>query len=168
MPVVIVVCGVSGAGKSTVGTLLAARLGRDFYDADDFHPPANVEKMRRGEPLTDDDRAPWLDALRGLIERCVRERQPAVLACSALKAAHRDRLGIDQRRVHSVFLRGSQDLIAERLARREHAFMPPSLLRSQFEALEPPMGGIHVDVDAAPEAIVERIVATLDGQSTRA
>jgi gluconokinase len=141
--------------------LLAARLDRDFYDADHYHPPANVEKMRRGEPLSDADREPWLDALRALIDCCAREDRPAVLACSALKAAHRDRLGVDQSRAVSVFLRGAEDLIAARLAGREHAFMPPSLLRSQFEALEPPAGGIQVEVDAPPEAIVEQIVAAL-------
>jgi carbohydrate kinase (thermoresistant glucokinase family) len=160
-PPVLVICGVSGAGKSTVGRLLAERLGREFHDADDFHPPANVAKMRRGEPLSDVDRGPWLDELRGLIERCAREGRPAVVACSALKAAYRDRLGIDQRRVVSVFLRGARDLIAERLAGRRHDFMPASLLDSQFEALEPPAGGIHVEVDAPPDAIVERIVAAL-------
>jgi len=160
-PVVLVVCGVSGAGKTTVGSLLAKRLERDFFDADDFHPPGNVEKMRRGEPLDDADRAPWLDALRDLIECCVRQGRPAVLACSALKAAYRDRLGIDQRRVVSVFLHGPEALIATRIAGRDHGFMPASLLRSQFEALEAPAGGIHVDVDAAPDAVVARIVAAI-------
>lgn len=160
-PVVLVVCGVSGAGKSTVGRLLAQRLHRDFQDGDDFHPRANVDKMRRGEPLTDADRRPWLDALRRLIENRVQGNRPTVLACSALKAAHRHQLGIDQRRVVSVFLEGSRDLIAARIAERRHAFMPAALLDSQFEALEPPAGGIRVEVDVAPDQVVERIVAAL-------
>jgi len=157
--VALVVCGVSGAGKSTVGSLLAQRLGWAFFDADDFHPRSNVEKMRRGEPLTDTDRGPWLDALRALIERAEDDGQPLVLACSALKAAYRDRLGIDQRRVVSVFLDGSKRLIAARLAGRAHTFMPASLLDSQFEALEPPAGGIRVTIDAPVEVIVDRILA---------
>ncbi|MEZ5559743.1 MAG: gluconokinase [Pseudomonadales bacterium] len=160
-PLVLVVCGVSGAGKTTIGRLLARRLGRAFLDADDFHPAANVEKMARGEPLTDDDRGPWLDTLRALIDRHVEAQQPAVLACSALKAAHRERLGIDQRRVVSVFLDGSQALIARRVAHREHAFMPASLLESQFEALEPPLGGIRVDIDSPAEDVVSRILQAL-------
>jgi gluconokinase len=160
---VVVVCGVSGAGKSTVGRLLAERLGCDFYDADDFHPPANVAKMRRGEPLTDVDRAPWLDALGELVDRGVREGQGLVLACSALKAAYRGRLGIDQERVVSVFLDGSKDLIAERIAARSHEFMPASLLDSQFDALEPPLAGIRVGIEAVPDVIVDRIVGALGG-----
>lgn len=160
-PVALIVCGVSGAGKSTVGRLLAQRLGRDFHDADDFHPPANVEKMRRGEPLTDADRSPWLDALRELIERTAREGRRCVIACSALKTAHRDRLGVDQRRVLSVFLDGPRDLIATRIAAREHPFMSPTLLDSQFDALEPPSDGIRVAIEASPDAVVAQIVVAL-------
>lgn len=160
-PVALIVCGVSGAGKSTVGRLLARRLGWEFHDADDFHPPANVDKMRRGEPLTDADRGPWLESLGELTRRCVSENRPAVIACSALKAAHRDRLGIDQQRILSVFLDGSRDLIATRIASRAHAFMSTSLLDSQFDALEPPVNGIRVGIDAAPQAVVADIVAAL-------
>ncbi|MEQ8861163.1 MAG: gluconokinase [Pseudomonadales bacterium] len=160
-PVVLIVCGVSGAGKSTVGRLLAQRLGWSFHDADDLHPPDNVEKMRRGEPLSDADRRPWLDALRSLIDRCVEQGQLSVLACSALKAAHRDRLGVDQRRVMTAFLDGPKDLIATRIAQREHGFMPASLLDSQFEALEPPAGGIRVDVGVPADRVVARIAAAL-------
>lgn len=160
----LVVCGVSGAGKTTVGRLLAARLDWDFVDADDYHPPANVEKMRRGEPLTDEDRGPWLAALRALIEHGAAEDRRLVLACSALKAAYRDRLGIDQERVVSVFLDGSQALIAARIAERAHGFMPASLLESQFDSLESPSRGIRVSIDAEPGTVVERILAALERQ----
>lgn len=160
-PLVLVVCGVSGAGKTTVGRLLARRLGRAFHDADDFHPPGNVARMRRGEPLTDEDRGPWLDALRRLIDHCLEANRMAVLACSALKAEHRRRLGIDQRRVVTVFLDGSRSLIAARVAARNHNFMPASLLDSQFDALEPPGDGIRVPIDAPPDRVVERIVDAL-------
>jgi carbohydrate kinase (thermoresistant glucokinase family) len=160
-PLVIVVCGVSGAGKSTVGRLLAGRLGWDFRDADDFHPAANVAKMSRGEPLSDADRAPWLDVLQDLIARALHEDRPLVLACSALKGAYRERLGIDQDRVLSVFLEGGRELIAARVGGRRHDFMPASLLDSQFAALEPPAGGIRVGIDAEPDVIVDRIVAEL-------
>lgn len=158
--VVLVVCGVSGAGKSTVGRKLARRLDWQFQDADDFHPLVNVEKMRRGQPLGDEDRDPWLVALGSLIEQHLRQCAPLVLACSALKAAHRDRLGIDQHRVVSVFLDGPRELIAERMTRREH-FMPPSLLDSQLETLEPPRAGIRVTVDATPDAVVRQILSAL-------
>lgn len=150
---ILVVCGVSGAGKSTVGKLLARRAGWPFYDADDFHPPANVEKMRRGEPLDDEDRRPWLERLAALIA----QQERAIVACSALKQAHRDLLGIDQQSVISVFLEGSPESIAERLSRRRHDFMPSSLLESQFEALEVPLEGACVSIDQTPAAICEEI-----------
>ncbi len=159
--VVLVVCGVSGAGKTTIGRLLAERLGWDFRDADDFHPPANVRKMRQGTPLSDEDRTPWLQALHALVEQNVAAGRPLVLACSALKVDHRRLLGIDQHRVVSVFLDGSKALISARLTSREHAFMPSSLLDSQFETLEPPDAGIHVAIDAAPEVVVRRIETAL-------
>jgi gluconokinase len=160
--IALVVCGVSGAGKTTVGRLLAQRLGWEFLDADDLHPPANVQKMRRGEPLTDDDRRPWLDALRDRIDQSIHGGRATVLACSALKERHRDRLGIDQQRVVSVFLEGSKSLIEMRLAHREHDFMPASLLDSQFEALERPSGGVRVSIDATPEEVVDRILDALE------
>ncbi|MGE0623472.1 MAG: gluconokinase [Pseudomonadales bacterium] len=165
--VALVVCGVSGAGKSTVGGLLAQQLGWDFFDADDFHPPANVAKMRGDEPLTDEDRGPWLDALHALIERHAAEGRRLVLACSALKEAYRARLGIDQQRVISVFLDGSKSLLAARLAKRTHTFMPASLLDSQLEALEVPRDGIRIAIDTTPETAVQRILAAIEGPSTR-
>lgn len=151
---IIIVCGVSGAGKTTVGQRLASRLGYPFFDADDFHPPGNIEKMRRGEALDDADRSPWLDRLADIVAA---EAQ-AVLACSALKQRHRDRLGIDGRRVIAVFLEGDRALIARRLAARKHAFMPASLLESQFEALEPP-DGIRLSIDQPVDAICDEAIA---------
>ena len=144
---VVVVMGVTGAGKTTVGRLLARELGCDCLDADDYHPAANVAKMRAGEPLTDDDRAPWLARL--------------VLACSALKASYRDRLvaGLPGSRI--VYLRGTKALIAARLEARRGHYMNPALLDSQFAALEEPGGAIVADVGPAPEAIAAAILERL-------
>ncbi|MDZ7685560.1 MAG: gluconokinase [Gammaproteobacteria bacterium] len=161
---IFVVCGVSGAGKTTVGRLLAQRIDARFVDADDYHPPANVEKMRRGEPLEDGDREPWLTRLADLLDDLRSNGDDAVLACSALKRAHRERLGIDQREIVSVFLGGGADLIMERISRRDHEFMPPELLASQFEALEPPAGGICVSIEGEPEEVTDSILRQL-GQS---
>jgi gluconokinase len=154
---IVVLMGVSGCGKTTLGTLLAQRLGWRFIDADDHHPDANVAKMAAGVPLDDADRWPWLDALN----RILRGEKDAVLACSALKEAYRRRLleGIDAARV--VHLRGSHALIAERLAARKHRYMPALLLDTQFTTLEPPTGAIDIDIAADPEASVERIVSLL-------
>ena len=150
---VIIVMGVSGAGKTTLGRLLAERLGMPFIEGDDYHPPANVAKMASGVPLEDEDRWPWLDALN---RRLLQERD-AVVACSALKAAYRTRLlaGIaDARLVH---LHGDKALIAGRLSERQHRYMPASLLESQLAILEPPREAILVDVAADPAACVEMI-----------
>ena len=154
---IVLVMGVSGAGKSTLGSLLAERLGYEFIDADEHHPPENVAKMAAGTPLDDDDRWPWLDRLNALL----RAKGHAVLACSALKAAYRERLlrGIHAPRI--VHLRGAPQLIAARLAERRHRYMPASLLASQFAILEPPAEAITVDVDDAPRDCVERIAAAL-------
>jgi len=160
-PLTLVVCGVSGAGKTTIGQLVAARLGCTFLDADDFHPPANVAKMARGEPLSDADREPWLDVLAREIEQRMAVGQSVVLACSALRKSHRDRLGVDQQRIVSVFLEGNQGLVASRIATRAHAFMPTSLLQSQFDVLEAPADGIRVSIDADPATVCERIVDAL-------
>lgn len=148
--------GVSGSGKSTVGALLATRLGCEFLDADEFHPPENVAKMAAGVPLTDADRAPWLARLNAELKR----RKGAVLACSALKESYRRTLaqGIDCRFVH---LRGPIELIRARMQTRRHRYMPAALLESQFATLEPPAGAIEVDIAEPPERCVERIRASL-------
>jgi carbohydrate kinase (thermoresistant glucokinase family) len=155
--VIVVVIGVAGAGKSTLGAALAARLGWRFIDADDYHPQENVAKMAAGVPLEDEDRWPWLDFLN----RKLKQEPPLVLACSALKESYRRRLleGVAASRV--VYLHGSFELIAERLAQRRHRYMPASLLESQFAALEPPAEAIAVDVAAAPARCVDAIVAQL-------
>ena len=149
--------GVSGCGKSTVGKLLAKRLGCRFLDADEFHPPANVAKMAAGTPLTDADRLPWLENLNGKLL----EDRNTVLACSALKESYRQILakGSDDCRV--IHLRGSIELIRARLTERRHRFMPASLLESQFAALEAPQRGIDVDIAQPPERCVETILAAL-------
>ncbi|MGH8688564.1 MAG: gluconokinase [Burkholderiales bacterium] len=154
---IVVVMGVSGSGKSTIGALLAARLGWEFLDADEFHPPENVAKMAAGMPLADADRWPWLERLNAELRR----RASAVLACSALKEAYRRVLarGIDCRFVH---LCGSIELIRERMRERRHRYMPASLLESQFAALEPPAGAIEVDIARPAEACVDDILAALN------
>lgn len=153
----IVLMGVAGSGKTTVGKLVAERLGWRFLDADDFHSRDNVEKMRSGQPLTDDDRWPWLDRLNGLL----REDGPAVLACSALRQRYRDRIGAGLDDVRWVHLAGSFDLIGSRLAARKGHYMPASLLASQFGTLEPPSDALTIDVADTPEVLAERILTAL-------
>jgi gluconokinase len=161
---IVVVMGVAGSGKTTIGKLLAARLGCEFLDGDDFHPPENVAKMAAGTPLADEDRWPWLEQLNALL----RERRSAVLACSALKQAYRDRLAQGLERCEFVFLHGSFDLIRSRLEERRHRYMPASLLKSQFAALEPPARAIAVDVAQAPERCAEVILAALGPEAASA
>ena len=154
---IVVLMGVSGAGKTTLGERLARRLAWPFIDADEYHPAANVAKMAAGIALEDDDRWPWLDALN----RRLRDEDDAIVACSALKASYRERLlaGIGDARV--VFLPGSRELIASRLAERQHRYMPASLLDSQFATLEPPAQAIRIDVAGPVERSVEAIADAL-------
>jgi gluconokinase len=154
---VIILMGVAGSGKTTVGEMLARRLGWPFHDADDLHPAANREKMSRGLPLTDDDRRPWLDAVRDLIEQYVATGDDAIVACSALKQSYRDRIIADAAVVKLVYLKGSFELIAARLATRHGHFFDPALLRSQFEALEEPPTAIVENVSRDAEAIAGSI-----------
>jgi carbohydrate kinase (thermoresistant glucokinase family) len=161
-PPVLIVMGPMGCGKTTVGRLLADRLGRPFIDADDFHPPANVAKMQRGIALTDADRRPWLETLAAEIAAWRAEGRGGILACSALKQSYRDLLGIDQQAVRTVFLQGSFDLLYERIAARRDHYMNPGLLQSQLDTLEPPKGGITVDITPSPATIAERIIHQLD------
>ncbi len=163
-PCALIVMGVSGSGKSTVADALAKRLGWRYEDGDRFHPPGNVAKMSAGHPLTDEDRRPWLQAIADEIDRVCRQGERAVIACSALKRAYRDILLHGRADVRFVFLKGTQDLIAGRLAARKGHFMPPDLLASQFRTLEPPAAGEHpitVSIDAPVAAIVDDIIRQL-------
>lgn len=165
LPTALIVMGVSGSGKSTVGAALARALSWDFRDGDAFHPPANVEKMRSGAPLTDADRWPWLQAIASHVQELEARGGHVVIACSALKRAYRDRLRASGAQLGFVHLEGSFDLIASRLSARQGHFMPASLLESQFATLEPPApdeAAIRVAIDAAPGAIVAAILAALD------
>jgi gluconokinase len=157
---IILVMGVSGSGKTTFGTALAQELNWTFADADDYHPPSNVQKMASGEALTDVDREPWLLRLRALIEQHLLEQRPLVLACSALKASYRDILTANLEGVKVVFLNGSRELIAQRMKTREH-FMPAILLESQLKTLEPPQDAIVLDIGQPIEGMVYEVIAQL-------
>ena len=161
---VIIIFGVSGAGKTTIGKLLARDLRWRFIEADDFHPAANIEKMRSGHPLTDNDRWPWLEQLRQQIERSLSARENAVLACSALKRAYRDRLHVSDE-IKFVFLRGDHALVEKQLRSRHGHFMNAALLQSQFHDLEEPESDenvVTIELGRRPEEIVERIKTSLD------
>src|SRR5271169_3397985 len=158
---IVVVMGVAGSGKSTIGQVLARRLGWRFYEGDDYHPERNRAKMRAGEPLTDEDRRPWLEALAKLISDCMRNHENAVLACSALKQIYRDRLGIGSEGVRLVYLSGSPELIARRLAARHGHFFDPGLLQSQLDTLEEPHGAIIADIAGTPDQIASAIIKAL-------
>ena len=160
---IVIVMGVSGSGKTTVGELLADRMGCGFSDADDFHPAANVEKMRAGIPLTDDDRWPWLQALRQAIEGWQAAGESRVIACSALKDAYREVLSPDDDVVF-VFLKGSAETIAARLKGRKGHYMNPNLLASQFATLEEPDSAVAVDITPPPPAVVDEIMTQLDAR----
>jgi len=156
-----VVMGVCGCGKTVVGSRLAQRLGARFIDADDLHPPANVEKMRAGIPLDDADRAQWLALLNARLRESAAAGEPVVLACSALKQRYRDTLAAGLPGLRVVHLTGSRELIAARLAGRQHRYMPASLLDSQFAALEPPTDAIVIDVAMAIDAVVDTAAQAL-------
>jgi gluconokinase len=158
---IVVVMGVSGSGKTTIGEPLAEQLRWEFLDGDDFHPPQNVAKMAAGTPLTDADRWPWLDRLNKELREREARSESAVLACSALKQAYRDRLARGLADWRLVFLHGSFDLLQRRIKERKHRYMPASLLQSQFAALEPPAQAISVDVAQPLEQSVEQIRAAL-------
>ena len=158
MTAVYVVMGVSGCGKTTVGQALADKLGCPFYDGDDFHPAENVAKMAGGLPLDDDDREPWLARLHDLLSEHLVKRETAVLACSALKKKYRDQLRVNDE-TRFIFLRGSFDLIWERMQARQNHYMKADMLQSQFDTLEPPGAdeALIVDIDQDIERVLELI-----------
>ena len=158
---ILVLMGVSGTGKTTVGKILASRLGWTFVEGDDFHSAANKAKMHAGIPLTDADRWPWLEALRHRIDEARARRENLVLACSALKHSYQHYLRDDLNNVHYVYLEASESVIRERLAHRAGHFMNPDLLHSQFETLEPPEHALRVDVKPPPDVVADEILARL-------
>jgi gluconokinase len=161
---IILLMGVSGSGKTTIGQRLAKRLGWQFYDADDFHPISNIEKMHHGIPLTDGDRIPWLTALHDAIHIWVETHTNVVLACSALKASYRDNLYHPTDPIKLVYLKGSVELIHHRLSQRNNHYMPPTLLHSQFDTLEEPQDAIVVDIAQSPDAIAHQIQQQIQEQ----
>jgi carbohydrate kinase (thermoresistant glucokinase family) len=163
-PVVLVLMGVSGCGKTTVAELLADRLGWPFQEGDALHPPANVEKMAAGHPLTDEDRWPWLDLVAAWIGQQLDSGRSGIVTCSALRRVYRERLDRRGSGVLFVYLAGDYDLIAARIAARHGHYMPPSLLESQFSTLEEPVAdepAIRVDIAGTPRATADRIIERL-------
>lgn len=164
---IVIVMGVAGSGKTTIGARLAEEMGCHYYDGDDFHPAANIEKMAAGNPLTDEDREPWLASLRSLIDNHIQQGKQAVIACSALKRSYRQRLGRDLPAVRFVYLRGTYETIWERLKKRKDHFMKPEMLQSQFEVLEEPTGDVLIyDVEEDPGSIVASIMKSLKSGDT--
>jgi gluconokinase len=164
-PCALILMGVSGSGKTTIGKKLAKRLGWAFEDGDKFHPASNVAKMSAGQPLTDDDRWPWLKAIAAEIDRACGAGEHIVVGCSALKRSYRDVLVHGRTDIRLVYLDGTQALIADRLSRRKGHFMPPGLLTSQFATLEPPAPDEHpvkVSISAGIGAVVDRILRQLE------
>jgi gluconokinase len=163
---IFVVMGVSGSGKTTVGTLLADRTGAVFADADDYHPLANKQKMAAGHPLNDDDREPWLEELNRVMRGWFEAGKSGVMACSALKAKYRLTLsaGIPSDMLKFIWLDASKELISERLSERKHEFMNPHLLESQIKTLEPPTDALRIVNDRKPEEIVDQILAHIPSE----
>jgi gluconokinase len=157
-----IVMGVSGSGKTRVGISLAEKLGWDFYDADDFHPRANIAKMANGIPLDDSDRAPWLAALHDLIASSLKTARPGVLACSALKERYRQKLLDGNEGVQIVYLKGSYDLIWSRMQKRTDHYMKPHMLKSQFDALEEPVTALTADISMPVEDVVRAILKQME------
>jgi gluconokinase len=154
---IIILMGVAGSGKTTIGRMLAEDLNWSFHDADDFHPPENVRKMGQGIPLTDVDRQPWLEAIAALSRDLLMAGQPAVITCSALKRTYRQVLCVDPDQIQFVYLKADYAILLRRLHERKDHFMKPEMLRSQFETLEEPHDALIVDADRTPEVIIQDI-----------
>ncbi len=159
---VFILMGAMGCGKTTIGERLSETLGWPFYDGDDFHPAENRGKMRAGAPLTDEDRRPWLETLRDEIRIWLRRGKNALLACSALKRSYRDVLGVDQKEIITIYLKGSFDLLQSRIQARRHPYMAKTLLQSQLDALEEPEEGLIVDISPPPDVIVDAIIGEIE------
>jgi carbohydrate kinase (thermoresistant glucokinase family) len=159
---VIILTGVSGSGKTTVGRALAGRLGWPYHDGDDHHPRANVRKLKQGIPLTEQDRAPWLEGLAKMVDNWLAGNTDAILACSALTEDSRNLLGANRANVKVVYLSGAPELLRERSKQREGSLPPASLLDSQFETLEPPTDALVIDVSIRVEEVVAQIRHELD------
>ncbi len=168
---ILIIMGVSGCGKTTIGRLLAEKRSATFCDADDYHPENNREKMKQGVALSDADRLPWLDRLHQLIDEAITEERSLVIACSALKQRYRDILrGPHGKTVIFIHLVGSFEVIAQRIRSRTGHYMPPSLLTSQFNDLEPPSEAITVSIEQTPEEIlatIERHLQSMTGSSSK-
>lgn len=162
-----ILMGVSGSGKTTIGRLLAGRLGWPFYDGDDFHPPANLDKMAAGIPLDDTDREGWLSQLAQLIQAHLAEDRPMLLACSALKRSYRRRLRLDPRRVRFIYLKGDYDLIQSRMLERAGHYMKSGMLASQFADLQEPADALWVDIAQPLDESVEQILVDLAQRAER-
>jgi carbohydrate kinase (thermoresistant glucokinase family) len=163
-PMVLVLMGVSGSGKSTIGLRLSKMLGWPFRDADSFHPQANIDKMSKGLPLTDEDRQPWLAAIARWIDERLAAGECGIVSCSALKRSYRRVIVGDRPDVRLVYLKGDMALIGDRISRRKNHFMPPALLKTQFDALEEPQADEHalsVPIVLSPRRVVEAIVQEL-------
>lgn len=155
--VIIIVMGVSGAGKSLVGSMLADELGWPFFDADEYHPASNIEKMKKGAPLSESDRVPWLRELALLVEELDRSSRSAVIACSALRQTYREIIAGKTGDVRFVYLKGEFEAIQQRVRERQGHFMHPDLLESQFDILEEPEDAVIVDIEQLPDRTVSRV-----------
>jgi carbohydrate kinase (thermoresistant glucokinase family) len=159
---VLILIGPMGCGKTTIGKRLAEKLGWPFYDGDDFHPEENIKKMRAGIALSDEDRDLWLKTLHDHMQQWLKDGQKTILACSALKQAYRNSLGVNQNTVRTVYLKGSYELLRKRIEDRQHPYMNKNLLRSQLDILEEPTDGLCVDISASQAKIVRTIIESLE------
>jgi gluconokinase len=157
---IFIVMGVSGSGKSTVGKAVSKKFGWRFYEGDEYHPVENVEKMKNGFPLNDDDRLPWLISLRNIIEQAIEKKENIVISCSALKEAYRKILKVNDE-VRFIYLKGSYDLIRKRMEARENHFFKPDMLKSQFDTMEEPDDAVVIDISGSTQKIIDDAIAKI-------